>query len=261
LTGVCTGPPLCGIVSNIVFTTLLVGMSLYCRALQAVAGIVGCAELICASLSVPALLCYFLAADGRYAAAQQLQQLPGQTSGDTTKTDSAAVNKPASTGRAARQRQVTPLAPASASCVAARATRSRLHTADAVQHWLLLLAAAVLAFCAALSKEIGITVIGTMLLYDILLAPGMRVAGAQSAGGDCKQAQQVRPAACRRQLLRMISVSAVAVGYVRLRQWVAVKQLVNIYRKVSGCPDVQNCSSWLAVRVHLYSYPCCCVVC
>lgn len=43
---------------------------------------------------------------------------------------------------------------------------------------------------------------------------------------------------CRRQLLRMVVVAATAVGYVELRQWVAVQQLVNIYRKVRGASEV-----------------------
>lgn len=232
-------------------TAQLVGTPLYCRALQAVAGIVGCAELICATLSCPALLCYFLAADSRYAAAQQLQQLPGQKAGDSTETDGAAINKPASTGRAARQRKAMAVVQEPASSEAAGTTRSQLQTADAVQHWLLVLAAAVLALCAALSKEIGITVIGTILLYDVLIAPGMSPSGAQSAGGDSRQAQQVRPAACRRKLLRMMSMAAVAVGYVNLRQWVAARQLVNIYRKVGGC---QGC-----VQLHGWLYVCTCI--
>ena len=108
-----------------------------------------------------------------------------------------------------------------------------LGVADAVQHWLLVLAAAGLAFTAALSKEIGITVIGTMLLYDLLLGPHLQQLAPQPAqqGNWQLQAQQ---RACRRWLLRMLCIATTAVVYVKFRQWIAVKQLVAIYRKVSA---------------------------
>jgi hypothetical protein len=103
-----------------------------------------------------------------------------------------------------------------------------------LQHWLLVLAAAVLAFCAALSKEIGVAVIGTMLLYDALMAPHLRVhSGSNSSSSSSSSTgQRSVQTACRRQLVRMVLIAATAVAYVKMRQWVAVQQLVQIYRKV-----------------------------
>ncbi|KAL4459052.1 hypothetical protein ABPG75_013917 [Micractinium tetrahymenae] len=76
---------------------------------EAVAGIVGHAELLCAALSIPALLCYMAAAGGR-------------------------------AGRGAA-------------------------------HWRAVGAAVLLGWAAALTKEIGITIMGAMLCYDALVVP------------------------------------------------------------------------------------------
>lgn len=75
--------------------------------------------------------------------------------------------------------------------------------------WVSLAAAVLLAWLAALGKEIGITVLGSMAVYDILLA---------------------RPA--RGQLIRLPVLAGAAVAYVKLRSWVAGDHLVRIYRKV-----------------------------
>lgn len=196
--------------------------------MQAVAGIVGCAELLCAALSIPALLCFFMAVDGRYAAAQQLQAV---------RQSAVKVNTPAPTVPSNLQAAAAPVQHQSA----AEPTDEQqdpglLDAADTLQHWLLVLAAVVLAVCAALSKEIGITVIGTMVLYDALWAPHMRVPVSDPASA---RAQQTFTAACRRQVLRMLLVAATAAAYIKLRQWVAVQQLVNIYRKVR--PSFMSC--------------------
>lgn len=189
-----------------------------CCSAQAVAGIVGCAELICAIWSLPALLLYFMAVDGRYAAGQLLSQQQQHA------------------GAAAKQRKQSSSGGGRASKGAASAAAQQdgpdatsLAAADALQHWLLVVAAAGLALLAALSKEIGITVVGTMVLYDLLMAQHMLP--------ERQQQQQATTHAAgastvRRQLLRVLLLAAVAVGYVRLRQWVAVEQLVAIYRKV-----------------------------
>ncbi|KAI7844666.1 hypothetical protein COHA_001755 [Chlorella ohadii] len=76
---------------------------------EAVAGVVGHAELLCAALSIPALLCYMAAADGRVASARA--------------------------------------------------------------YWARLAAAVALGWAAALTKEIGITIMGAMVCYDLLVAP------------------------------------------------------------------------------------------
>jgi len=201
--------------------------------MQAVAGIVGCAELLCAALSCPALLLYFMAVDGRYAAAQRVsQQGASSCSVQATVAGKSQSSNQHGAGSAAKPG----VASASNTAVGtshepAAAEQPLLLLADALQHWLLVLAAAVLAFSAALSKEIGITVVGTMLLYDIVLASHIRQLGVQassSSSGTLMQQQR----ACRRMLLRMVFIAATAVVYVKLRQWVAVQQLVQIYRKV-----------------------------
>jgi hypothetical protein len=181
---------------------------------------VGCAELICVALSCPALLCYFMAVDGRYAAAQLLQESQADAAAST-----AASHKLHSTRPAAKQQQSTHAAAAAAG----PEPPYSLWAAEMLQHWLLVLAATVLAFCAALSKEIGVAVIGTMLLYDAVMAPHLRVHSGSSSSSTWQRSGQT---VCRRQLVRMVLIAATAVAYIRMRQWVAVQQLVRIYRKV-----------------------------
>jgi hypothetical protein len=190
--------------------------------------VVGCAELICAAWSIPALLLYCQAVDGHSAGAPQLQQEQQQ---QERVVDSSSGSNRSRTSGSNKQKQQQPVL-----LEGAAASREW-------QHWLLVAAAAGMAFCAALSKEIGITVIGTMLLYDALLAPHMRQqrqrGATSSSSGDAGHPRQ-QPGgassrrACRRQALRMLLLAATALLYVRLRQWVAVEQLVAIYRKVWG---------------------------
>jgi hypothetical protein len=143
---------------------------------QAVAGIVGHAELLCVVLSIPSLLLYFMAAEGRYAAAAVARGSP----------------RPPNSAASAR--------------------------ANALQHWLLVSASIVLVLLAALSKEIGICMAGTMFVYDVILI-------------EAKGRGPVR-----RQLLRLLLLVVVTVGYVKLRGYVAGDHLVRIYRKVKlGC--------------------------
>lgn len=170
---------------------------------QAVAGMVGHAELLCAALSLPAVLLYMSAVDGKYAAARQLASLqhpPGNIhSGQSTPTNMH--------------------------------TESVLRNAvatDAYQHWLLVMAAVALIWAAALSKEIGITVAGTMMVYDVLLSQP-----------TCSAHHS------RRQLMRILFIALSGIAYIKLRSWVAVDQLVRIYRKVSA--RSQATALWLLV--------------
>jgi hypothetical protein len=209
---------------------------------QAVAGIVGCAELLCVALSVPALLCFFMAADSRHAAGQQLQAL--QAAADSSsRNPRVQASKQHSSGRGMKQQQQG---------TAGTEPLRTLLMADAVQHWCLVGAAAVLAFSAALTKEIGITVIGTMLLYDLLLAPNIRQPALAVGSGSRQGMGQLQPAGARRKLLRMVLVAATAVVYVKMRSWVAVQQLVDIYRKVRkqgrGLPQRMSCWSIAAAK-------------
>lgn len=129
----------------------------------------GHAELLCAALSLPALVLYLTAVDHRHAG--------GLTAGAT---------------------------------------------------WAMAASAVALAWLSALSKEIGITIVGTMAVYDLLLVPlgsGGRGGGGgwRAAAGDAKWG-------------RIVVLGLAGVLYVKLRGWVAVDQLVRIYRKVSGRP-------------------------
>jgi hypothetical protein len=122
---------------------------------------------------------------------------------------------------------------------------------SSVRHWLLVWCAAGMALCAALSKEIGITAVGTMMLYDVLLAPHMQprcITPGRGSDRSSKHGSQrtqhatAAAAAARRQLLRLLLLVATALLYVRLRQWVAVEQLVAIYRKVRVRPGGPACA-------------------
>ena len=141
---------------------------------QAVSGIVGFAELICVVLSVPALLLYFKAADGRYPAAAAAAAAGPSVSSSSASSSSAAA---AATAAAAVQ--------------------------DALQHWSLVAAAVALAYVAALSKEIGITMLGSMFVYEMLL---VEVRGRREVG---------------RQLLRLLLLPVAVVGYLYVRRWVS----------------------------------------
>ncbi len=148
--------------------------------LQAVSGIVGHAELLCACLSIPALLLYMLAVNGQ---GQPQQEAAGnQHSGE--------------------------------------------------QHWLLFLTAVLLAWAAALSKEIGITIIGTMALYDVLLGRQHQSAWHAHAASSRSSTQRSDSAGALLQLVRLVLLGCAGVAYVKLRSWLAGDHLVRIYRKV-----------------------------
>jgi hypothetical protein len=142
---------------------------------QAVAGIVGQAELWCAALSILALLLYCRAADA-----------DARGSGPQ-----AARGEPGAGG-----------------------------------HWRLVAGALGMACLAALSKEIGITVVGSMVLYDLLVSPHLQHQGAGSGVSAAGRR--------RRRLLRVCSAAAAGLLYVKMRAWVATDHLVRIYRKVRG---------------------------
>ncbi len=189
---------------------------------EAVAGVVGHAELLCALLSVPALWGYLAAAEW----------------------------------------------------AAQRRAAGRWTAAAAAVHWVGVAGAVALALLAALSKEIGITVLGAMIAGDVLLVPIVveeQVGEGQVTDGNSTKATDGSVAAAteggpdgaedagRRGLgraaggrarvsrlgrlvgwvlwrepkwLRLLLLAAAGVAYVRLRSWVAVDQLVRIYRKV-----------------------------
>lgn len=117
------------------------------------------------------------------------------------------------------------------------------------RHWATFAGAVGLAWMAALSKEIGITVVGTMALYDLVIpdeaqitqAPGGGAGGAKAPGaasGARELRAQLRRRLERRRLARLAVLAAAGLAYVKLRSWVAVDQLVRIYRKVRGRPTL-----------------------
>ncbi|GLC66378.1 hypothetical protein PLESTF_000418100 [Pleodorina starrii] len=166
---------------------------------EAVAGVVGHAELLCAALSIPAVMLYVAAAERD---------------------------------------------------AARRAAGRPTHGSAAAAHWAAVAAAAALAVAAALAKEIGITVLGAMVAADALLVPIVVVRRYEDtappqrsrAGLACAVAQwrqrMARLAAWavleEPKWRRMALLAAVGAGYVRFRSWVAIDQLVRIYRKVEN---------------------------
>jgi hypothetical protein len=116
-----------------------------------------------------------------------------------------------------------------------------------------------LALAAALAKEIGITILGAMLAADVMFVPVVVPTAAVPPGSDdASHGCEARDAAGGRarngltgrlaracgwlawrepKWARMAAVAVVGVAYVKLRSWVAVDQLVRIYRKVRAAPD------------------------
>ena len=118
--------------------------------------------------------------------------------------------------------------------------------------WVVVAAAVLLSWAAALSKEIGITVLGAMMVYDLLLVPlDQRAAGprpphpkksvSNSDGGDAsvncsKSGEHTSEYSVWRQAkwLRLALLCLAGILYVKARSFVAGDQLVRIYRKVVG---------------------------
>jgi hypothetical protein len=216
-------------------------------AAQAVGGIVGQAELWCALLSICALLLYCDAAASVPGDVEATAQPDGgagsAASGQNEKrrhSRQGSCNGGGAGGKHGQSR-----APAAASKPAPTAAvfgaplrRLVLSAGEPSLHWAKFGGAVALAWLAALSKEIGITVVGTMALYDLLipvdlddssLAAG---AGGPVAGLSEEQRQRARRRLARRRVFRLALLVAVGLFYVKLRSWVAVDQLVRIYRKV-----------------------------
>lgn len=191
-----------------------------------------------------------MAVDGRYAAAGLLQQHISDCRFNTVGNTHPAFSKDSSTSagvgsKAKQQQQQQRDRPAPGGQTPGEQRLSGLTAlclADSLQHWLLVLTAACLAALAALSKEIGITIVGTMMLYDLLMAPHMVAYQRHSSSSSSQPPQvmgqvvhlqqQLLTRRCRFQVVRVMFLLLTAVSYVKLRSWVAVQQLVAIYRKV-----------------------------
>lgn len=157
------------------------------------AGIVGQAELLSTLFSIPALLAYFSAADS-----DSVVHLASHVSAWSHK----------------------------------RGLLCLLDGSTRIGHWAQVAAAMVLAFAAALSKEIGITVCATMLAYDVLLVP-------LQPAISSKTPWSLTQVLSHRKWRRMAMAAITAVAYVNMRSSIAVDQLVRIYRKVCVVqPDI-----------------------
>ncbi|KAG1677925.1 hypothetical protein FOA52_001343 [Chlamydomonas sp. UWO 241] len=127
--------------------------------------------------------------------------------------------------------------------------------ASSAAHWGRVAGCIALAWCAALAKEIGITVLGAALLYDILLVPlvppvpptlvppGARGCAANAPdsddGGDGKRKRGASAAGgsgwlAARKAARLALLCVCGALYVKARGMVAGDQLVRIYRKVEN---------------------------
>lgn len=195
---------------------------------EAVAGVVGHAELLCAAASIPALLLYCWAAD----------MDAGRSTGSAALGGGGEEVEEEEEGRSRRGSR-------------------RGSLSGSLRHWLFVLGAVLLTWLAALCKEIGITVVGAMAVYDLLLVPLAPSHGSSSTQGQRQgestsskqgqgqgqgqhhsskqQAAQKGGLASllrRRKWARLLLVGAAAVFYVKARGSVAGDHLVRIYRKV-----------------------------
>ncbi|CAL8469470.1 g9011 [Coccomyxa elongata] len=150
---------------------------------EAVAGIVGQAELICAAYSIVAVLLYAEAAD----------LWISSSAGCTQEGDMSWME---------------------------------------MRHWAMVVGAMLCVWAAALAKEIGITVTATVVLYDAFLVPFDRVQPPSGAKGSL--AERVWRQLCTRKGARIIAAGLTLVLYVKFRSFLAVDQLVRIYRKVEN---------------------------
>lgn len=150
---------------------------------EAVAGVVGQAELWCAALATAALLLYCAVADG-------------DGGGDDSGSGSGSGGK------------------------------------RGAHHWRAVAGALALAWAAALCKEIGVTAVGAMALYDALLPAPSRQ---PSQHEQQQHEQQWRRRAERRRLARAAAAALAGALYVALRGRVAGgDHLVRIYRRVEN---------------------------
>lgn len=175
---------------------------------EAVAGVVGHAEVLCAVLSILALLAYCSAADGDAAAG----------GGGTAHATSHSPGVPCEGAKVDGGRRHAHLFAAQPPATSTAGHGGRVAVA------------LTLSWAAALSKEIGITIIGAMLAYDVLLVPLAPHSSSKSSSGG--QGRSGGRMARYRKWVRMGVAAAAAVGYVRMRSLVAVDHLVRIYRKV-----------------------------
>lgn len=217
---------------------------------EAVAGVVGHAELLCAALALTAFFMYAHAAE--------------QDVG----------NDPESAGKAAQGQE-----PQQAAAVMATATADEQEDesntsiwrqrVSAGRQWALVFLSVALVWLAALAKEIGITMVGSLALYDLASIPLSSHKVRRKPQADSKQKQKqgrqgasskafepFKPYSLVRRVAlkmadvvermwrlvqlgaskwaRMLVLACAGLLYVRIRGAVASDHLVRIYRRVRG---------------------------
>ncbi|KAK9811534.1 hypothetical protein WJX72_005492 [[Myrmecia] bisecta] len=197
---------------------LIAGLLFACHPIhtEAVAGIVGHAELLAAAFAVSALLAYMQAAE----CGQRQHVYSNRLAGGGSRQHSAAK----------QQGSPGPLVP--------------LQEANHMRHWALVAAAVLLTWAAALSKEIGITIAAAMVLYDAFLVPMPVEAQQQPLSSAASAIRSTRRSARlrgivrslwrRHQTWRMALMAVVVLIYVKGRAWLAGDHLVRIFRKVEN---------------------------
>ncbi|BDA47605.1 probable protein O-mannosyl-transferase TMTC4 [Coccomyxa sp. Obi] len=101
-------------------------------------------------------------------------------------------------------------------------------------HWLLVAAALFCIWAASLAKEIGITVTATVVLYDAFLVPFDRVQQSPGRFGFADLAQRFWRQLQTRKAARILAAGLTLVCYVKLRSFLAVDQLVRMYRELDN---------------------------
>ncbi|CAL8471954.1 g11496 [Coccomyxa elongata] len=101
-------------------------------------------------------------------------------------------------------------------------------------HWLLVVAALLCIWAASLAKEIGITVTATVVLYDAFLVPFDRVPQPPGRLGLADLARRSWHQARTRKAARILAAGLTLVCYVKLRSFLAVDQLVRMYRELDN---------------------------
>lgn len=190
---------------------------------EAVAGIVGHAELLSAAFALLGLISYIVAIKSRERFVLPSCQRPGGSGNSTNATGSA---------NGSRGAHSTP-----AKGVQSPETMSEPHPDQlgCFSHWVLIIFSLACCWAAALAKEIGITIAGAMLAFDILLAPIEPLPPPGVSGdSDRKRVATFRAKQWRRKMARYAILCLSTLAYIKMRNWVAGDHLVRIYRKVEN---------------------------
>lgn len=203
---------------------------------EAVAGIVGQAELLSAAFALVGLISYIAAARPR-----EVFVIPGVSDRDPRGLNSETEKDLQKQRAGPADGGVSFALPEPEACIL-----------PAFVHWSLVFVAVNCCWAAALAKEIGITITGTMVAFDLLLVPSHSSKQQISRDGRWKEAS-VR--SWRRRVARCFILLAVAISYVKMRSWVAGDHLVRIYRKVENpIPFAEDLSTRIMTMGYLHAF-------